>query len=123
MPTKNSREVVSRECIHYPVKHLPIMSFSTNDVVEIETSQYRAVARVRNVDGDRLHVALDPGGYLPWVDDPVLVRPAADPSIVIDARILHAGGVTALIELIDIADAANSTDRLPAVRESYTNEA
>jgi hypothetical protein len=115
MAAKKGWEVVSPNALRYPVKHLPIMSFSTNDIVEIETSQYRAVARVRNVDGDRLHVALDPGGYLPWVDDPVLVRPAADPSIVIDARILHAGGVTALIELIDIADAAGSTDRLPAV--------
>jgi hypothetical protein len=115
MPMKNSREVVSPLRIHYSRQHLPIMSFSNNDLLEIETAQYRALARVRNIDGDRLHVALEQGAYLPWIDDPVLVRPASNPSIVIDARILHAGGVTALIELIDIVDAANSTDRLPAV--------
>jgi hypothetical protein len=99
------------------------MSFTTNDVVEIETLQIRAFARVRNVDGDRIHVALERGGYLPWIDDPVLVRLAGDTSSPgIDARILHAGGVTALLELFEVAPAAASSDRLPDPRDTMTDE-
>src|SRR5262245_11515748 len=96
------------------------MPFTNNQIVEIASSQFRALARVRNIEGDRLHVAIERGGYLPWSDEPVLVRHLGDTAGV-DARILHAAGVTALIELLVVTPA--STDRLPNVRDTLTDEA
>lgn len=97
------------------------MGFANNDVIEIEASQYRAVARVRNVMGDRMHVAFETG-YVPWNDDPVLVRHYGDSENAVDARILHASGPTAMIELIELTP-TNSNDRLAAVRDTMTDEA
>ncbi|MBX3209008.1 MAG: hypothetical protein KF764_28505 [Labilithrix sp.] len=98
------------------------MSFTTNDVIEIEASQFRAVGRVRNVMGDRIHVALE-NGYLPWIDDPVLVRHAGDVAApAVDARIVHASGPTAMIELLDVTPSAGSSDRLPPTRDTMTDE-
>jgi len=88
--------------------------FAINEIVEIECSQFRATARVRNVEGDRIHVALD-SGYLPWTDDPVSVRRAGEsPAANIDARIVHVSGTTALLEIIEISAAASSNQLLPA---------
>jgi len=98
------------------------MPFANNDVIEIEASQYRAVARVRNVMGDRMHVAFETG-YVPWNDDPVLVRRYGDGAeTAVDARILHASGPTAMLELIEVTP-TNSSDRLTAVRDTMTDEA
>lgn len=94
--------------------------FGNNEVVEIETSQYRAIARVRNIQGDRIHVAVE-SGYLPWIDDPVNVRSANAPnSAGFDARIVHASGSTALIEILDEVEspAVTSTARMPAMRDT-----
>ncbi len=98
------------------------MSFAISDVIEIEASQYRAVGRVRNVMGDRMHVALETG-YLPWIDDPALVRRFGDAvEKAVDARILHASGSTAMIELVEVMP-SNSTDRLAPLRDTMTDEA
>lgn len=98
------------------------MPFAINEVIEIEASQFRAIARVRNVQGDRIHVALEQG-YLPWIDDPVLVRRLGEsPTIGVDARILQASGTTALLELLEVRASASS-DRLPQIRDTTTDEA
>jgi len=98
------------------------MPFVTNDVIEIEAAQYRAVARVRNVMGDRMHVAFE-GGYIPWSDDPLLVRRAGEAAeSSVDARIVHASGPTAMIELLEVAP-TNGGDHLAAVRDTMTDEA
>jgi hypothetical protein len=98
------------------------MAFATNDVIEIEASQYRAVARVRNVMGDRIHVAFE-GGYVPWSDEPILVRRHGDAvENATSARILHASGATAMIELVEVTP-ANSADRVVAFRDTMTDEA
>ena len=97
------------------------MTFVTNDVIEIETSQYRAVARVRNVMGDRIHVAFETG-YIPWNDDPVIVRRFGEGvELAVDARILHASGPTAMIELFEVAP-TNGSDRLAPLRDTMTDE-
>lgn len=85
------------------------MSFVTHDVIEIEASQYRAVARVRNVMEDRIHVAFETG-YIPWTDDRVLVRRLGEaPETAVAGRILHASGQTAMIELGPMAHNARDT--------------
>lgn len=97
------------------------MAFVNNDVIEIEASQYRAVARVRNVMGGRMHVAFETG-YVPWNDDPVVIRRCGDPENAVDARILHASGPTAMLELIEVTP-TNGNERLVAVRDTMTDEA
>lgn len=92
------------------------MAFSNNDVIEIACGQFLATARVRNVDHERLHVAIE-HGYLPWTDDPIFIRLVSDPSVVVEARILHVSGVTAHLEI-----KASSTARMAAFRDTQTNE-
>ena len=114
-----ARVAVSEDLIQPPGTS---MSFATNDVIEIEASQYRAVARVRNVMGGRMHVAFETG-YVPWSDDPILVRRYGESAeSAVDARILHASGPTAMIELLQVTP-TNSSDRLVPVRDTMTDEA
>lgn len=68
------------------------------DLVEIDVAEMRAVARVRAVAGRRLHLALEPGGYVPWVDGPVWVRRVGELERRA-GRILHASSVTVSLEL------------------------
>jgi hypothetical protein len=77
--------------------------FSNGDLVEIETANLRAVARVRESSkAGRLHLALEGGEYLPWVDGEVLIRRfGEDPARSCVATILHAGASTALLQLVE----------------------
>jgi hypothetical protein len=82
----------------------PNQSFGTGDLVEVDTENVRAVARVRESSGDgRLHIALELGEYLPWVDAEVLIRHFGnDPVHSCTAKILHAGSTTALLQIIEM---------------------
>ena len=75
--------------------------FGNGDLIEIDAAPYRARARVRGIDGVKIHIAFEQGGYLPWSDDVIRVRRCTDdasPSW--DAKILHTSTATALIEVI-----------------------
>lgn len=81
-------------------------SFGTGDLVEVDTPNVRALARVRESSNDgRLHIALEVGEYLPWVDEPVLIRHFGnDPATSCAAKILHAGSSTALLQIIEMVE-------------------
>lgn len=79
---------------------------SNGDIVEIEADAVRCVARVRDARDGRLHVALELGEYLPWIDEAVVVRSGEE---VHEARILHVGATTALLQLMAPEPASVST--------------
>gem|GEM_PF-6551991 len=77
--------------------------FENNDLVQIDIASMdlAALARVRDTSGGRLHIALEAGAYLPWVDADVTIRRyGEDAALAHPARILHAGTSTALLELV-----------------------
>ncbi|MBX3191629.1 MAG: hypothetical protein KF819_31845 [Labilithrix sp.] len=75
-------------------------SFATGDLVQIETDAIRAIARVRESAGGRLHIALETGEYLPWVDE-VRIRHFGDgPERSLVAKMLHGGTTTALLQIV-----------------------
>jgi len=74
--------------------------FLNGDLVQVDTADINALARVRETNGRRVHLALEVGEYLPWVDEVVMVRSAGAPALLAKkARILHAGNSSALLEL------------------------
>jgi hypothetical protein len=94
--------------------------FAIHEMIEVEMMTFHALARVRAVDGDRLHVALEPGSYLPWIDAPALVRgPGALEGV--DARVLRACMTTALLELRP--PGVMSGPPPPESRDTQTDEA
>ncbi len=94
-----------------------LYAFATGDRVEVFTDSVRALARVRESAGGRLHIAFEMGEYLPWVDAAVLIRHAAGSEVVApracSARILHAGTSTALLQIVD------AVEELPQARSPY----
>ncbi|MDB5219384.1 MAG: hypothetical protein JWO86_7311 [Myxococcaceae bacterium] len=94
-----------------------LYAFATGDLVEVFTDSVRALARVRESDGGRLHIAFEMGEYLPWVDTAVLIRHAAHADVVApracSARILHAGTSTAMLQIL------GAVEEPPAGREPY----
>lgn len=96
----------------------PTPAFGTGDLVEVDTASVRAVARVRESSvAGRLHVALEMGEYLPWVDADVLVRHFGnDVSRSCTARIIHAGASTALLQIISSVE---ELQELAGVRGPY----
>src|SRR5687768_4191740 len=81
--------------------------FRNGDLVQIETDDVVALARVRENNGGRLHIALEVGEYLPWVDATVRIRAAGQALLhARRARILHAGNATALLEIISPEETA-----------------
>lgn len=87
--------------------------FALNDVVEVDVGDLCARARVREASGGRLHLALEAGAYLPWVDEIVYVRHVGvAPERALVARIVHAGTSTALLQLSQIngASAGDSSE-------------
>ncbi len=96
------------------------MPFVTNDLIEIEASQFRAVARVRNVMGARLHVAFE-AGYVPWSDETILVRRYGDPAEnTLEARIIHVSGSTAMLELREVLPTISGDGN--GLRDTMTDE-
>ena len=83
-----------------------LQPFGIGDLVEIDTVNVRALARVRESSGDgRLHLALEVGQYLPWVDDAVHIRHFGnDPQRSCTAKILHAGASSALLQILEMVD-------------------
>jgi hypothetical protein len=83
-----------------------LQSFANGDLVEIDTANVRAVARVReSSEGGRLHLALEVGEYLPWVDGDVFIRHFGnDPNRSCTAKILHAGASTALLQILEMVE-------------------
>lgn len=81
-------------------------SFAIGDLVEIDVANVRALARVRESSGDgRLHLALEVGQYLPWVDEVVLIRHFGnDPTRSCTAKILHAGATSALLQILEMVE-------------------
>lgn len=83
--------------------------FTTGDLVMVDAGNIEAIARVRSSSGDRLHIALEQGAFLPWTGDPVTVRRCNDLNARSHAaRIVHASGATATLEMIP---EANDTER------------
>ena len=75
--------------------------FHKGDLVQIDTTDISALARVRESTGFKVHIALEVGEYLPWVDEIVMIRVAgASPLLARKAKMLHAGNSTALLELV-----------------------
>ncbi|MDB4933062.1 MAG: hypothetical protein JWP87_34 [Labilithrix sp.] len=103
----------------------PTPAFGTGDLVEVDAASVRAVARVRESSvAGRLHVALEMGEYLPWVDADVQIRHFGnDVSRSCTARILHAGASTALLQIIASveelppSDVRGPFDTLPLLEE------
>jgi hypothetical protein len=93
--------------------------FGNGDLVEVEVGSFRALARVRDVDGETIHVALEQGGYLPWIDDLARVRRFGDAAKrAFDGRILHSCASTAMIEVLGRAPTSSERmlrDTLPDV--------
>ena len=83
-----------------------LQAFGIGDLVEIDAANVRALARVRESSGDgRLHLALEVGQYLPWVDDAVLIRHFGnDPTRSCTAKILHAGASSALLQILEMVE-------------------
>jgi hypothetical protein len=94
-----------------------LYAFATGDLVEVLTDSVCALARVRESEGGRLHIAFEMGAYLPWVDTAVLIRHAAGSEVVgpraCSARILHAGTSTALLQIL------GAVEELPQARGPY----
>ena len=79
-----------------------MQSFQNGDLVQIDTADISALARVRDASGIRVHLALEVGEYLPWVDEIVMIRASgAAPLAARKAKMLHAGNSTALLELVE----------------------
>ena len=100
-------------------------SFGIGDLVEVDTPNVRALARVRESSGGRLHVALEVGEYLPWVDDQVLIRHFGnDPLYSCTAKILHAGSSTALLQIIEMVEEVRTPPAgLPSLQGSRISTA
>ncbi len=80
--------------------------FRNGDLVEVDASSFRAIARIRESgNGGRLHIAFEMGEYLPWIDGDVHIRHFGnDPSRSCVATIIHAGTSTALLEITKVVE-------------------
>lgn len=72
----------------------------TGDLVEVLAANILSLARVRSIDGDRVHLALEQGGFVPWVEESVLVRRCADEAERWDARVVYSGASTVTLEML-----------------------
>jgi hypothetical protein len=71
------------------------------DLVLIDTGNIESLARVRSCDNVRIHIALEQGQFLPWTDHPVTVRRCNDlVARIHSAKVVHASGATATLEMI-----------------------
>ena len=75
--------------------------FTIGDLVMVDTGNIESIARVRSATGDRLHIALEQGHFLPWAAEPVTVRRCNDLTARVHlARIVHASTATATLEMV-----------------------
>lgn len=75
--------------------------FTIGDLVIVDTGNIESLARVRSCTGDRIHIALEQGQFLPWMEEPVTVRRCNDLTArTRTARIVHASSATATLEMI-----------------------
>lgn len=89
--------------------------FANGDLVEVDTENVRALARIRRAEHSRIHIALEQGQYLPWVEEPVLLRRRGDaPERATIARIVHTSSSAATLEVI-AGGARGPSDTLPLV--------
>lgn len=71
------------------------------DLVMIDAGNIESLARVRSCSNDRIHIALEQGQFLPWTDEPVTVRRCNDlMARTQTARVVHASGATATLEMV-----------------------
>ena len=108
---------------------VPVESgFLNGDLVQVDTADISALARVRESNGRRIHLALEVGEYLPWVDEVVMIRAAGSPALLAKkARILHAGNSSASLELAieELVPLAyrdgppSSVESLPAIDDNW----
>lgn len=70
------------------------------DLVEIDAANLVAIARVRSIEGDRMHLALEQGGFVQWTDETVFVRRCGGAGASWDARITYAGASTVTLEVV-----------------------
>jgi hypothetical protein len=83
--------------------------FTIGDLVMIDAGNIESLARVRSRTEERVHIALEQGQFLPWTDVPVTMRRCNDlMARVHSARVVHASGTTATLEMIP---EANDTER------------
>ncbi len=74
---------------------------TVGDLVEVDAANLVALARVRSIDGDRMHLALEQGGFVQWTDEVVRVRrhgDVADRSW--DARVTYSGASTVTLDVL-----------------------
>jgi hypothetical protein len=85
------------------------------ELVQVDAPNIVALGRVRAVDGDRVHVALEQGGFLPWIEDAVQLRRFGDGTDrAWDMRIVHCGTATATLEVIGRSQPApGAAPRIP----------
>lgn len=99
--------------------------FRNGDLVQIDTADITALGRIREANGVKVHVALEVGEYLPWVDEVVMLRAAgASPLLARKAKMLHAGNSTCLLEmvvdeLIPLAYRDAPVETLPFIDENW----
>lgn len=75
--------------------------FTIGDLVMIDAGNIESLARVRSRTEERVHIALEQGQFLPWTDAPVSIRRCNDlMARAHSARVVHASGVTATLEMI-----------------------
>lgn len=78
------------------------------ELVEIDAANVVALARVRSIDCDRMHLALEQGGFVPWVEEAILVRRFGDASLSWDARVTYSGASTVTLEMLGRTPARSS---------------
>lgn len=75
--------------------------FTIGDLVMVDAGNIESIARVRSCANERVHIALEQGQFLPWTDEPVSIRRCNDlMARTHAARVVHASGVTATLEMI-----------------------
>lgn len=87
------------------------------DLVEVDAANIVALARVRSIDGDRLHLALEQGGFVPWVEEAIVVRRFGDADRGWEARVTYSGASTVTLEVL-----GPSRGRSPSVPEPLDTE-
>jgi hypothetical protein len=80
---------------------MTVPDLTIGDLVLVDTGNIESLARVRACDNVRIHIALEQGQFLPWTGEPVTVRRCNDlVARIHSAKVVHASGATATLEMI-----------------------